>query len=175
MGESLRQAGWAVFAPDFGHRASDPIPESAAQVGAYIDTVLSATRAAQIVLVGHSQGGVVGRYWMRNRGGFMKVRHMICISVPNHGTVVGGIFHPLTKVHYGEEMLRSMMNRVFGATGFEQLQGHEIIDFLADGGDLEAGVTYSCIATHLDPFIRPPVTAFLQPDEDGDTHRVHNI
>ncbi|MCK2201622.1 esterase/lipase family protein [Corynebacterium callunae] len=175
MGGELRAKGWAVFAPDFGHRATAPIAESAAQIGAYIDAVLLVTGAAQVVLVGHSQGGVVARYWMRSYGGYMKVRHMVSLSVPNHGTLMGGILHPLTKVRTGEGTMERIMHRMFGPTGFEQLRGHDIIEFLAEGGDLDPGVTYTCVGTHFDPFIQPPEVAFLEVTEDDDPNRVHNI
>lgn len=105
----------------------------------------------------------------------MKVRHMISLSVPNHGTLMGGILNPMTKLHRGEGFLESVMNSLFGPTGFEQLRGHDIITFLADGGDLDPGVTYSCVATHLDPFIQPPEVAFLEAGEDDDPDRIHNI
>ncbi|BAF53061.1 esterase/lipase family protein [Corynebacterium glutamicum] len=175
MGAELRSKGWAVFAPDFGTRATEPIAASAAQIGAYIDAVLLVTGAAQIVLVGHSQGGVVARYWMRTYGGYMKVRHMISISTPNHGTLMGGILNPMTKVKSGEGTIEKLMHRLFGPTGFEQLRGHDIIEFLADGGDLDPGVTYTCVGTHFDPFIQPPEVAFLEVSEDDDPNRVHNI
>lgn len=175
LGTQLRKQGWAVFAPDFGTRATAPIAESAAQVGAFIDAVLLVTGAAQVVLVGHSQGGIVGRYWMRTYGGYMKVRHMVSISTPNHGTLMGGILHPFTKVKTGEGTLEKIMHKMFGPTGFEQLRGHDIIEFLAEGGDLDPGVSYSCIGTHFDPFIQPPEVAFLEVSEDDDPDRVHNI
>ena len=175
MGRELRGQGWAVFAPDFGTRATEPIAESAAQIGAYIDAVLLVTGAAQVVLVGHSQGGVVARYWMRSYGGYMKVRHMISLAVPNHGTLMGGILHPLTKIHRGEGLMEQLMTSMFGPTGMEQLRDTEIIRFLASGGDLDPGVTYSCIATHFDPFIQPPEVAFLEVNEDEDPNRVRNI
>lgn len=175
MGRELRHHGWAVFAPDFGTRATEPIAESAAQIGAYIDAVLLVTGAAQVVLVGHSQGGVVARFWMRTYGGYMKVRHMISLSVPNHGTLMGGILHPLTKVRRGAGLMEQLMTNMFGPTGFEQLRDTDIIRFLADGTDLDPGVTYTCVATHFDPFIQPPEVAFLEVTEDDDPDRVNNI
>lgn len=175
LGGELRTQGWAVFAPDFGTRATEPIAESAAQIGAYIDAVLLVTGAAQVVLIGHSQGGVVARYWMRTYGGYMKVRHMITLAVPNHGTLMGGILHPMTKVHRVEGLLEQLVTSMFGPTGFEQIRGNEIMRFLAEGSDLDPGVTYSCIATHFDPFIQPPEVAFLEVNEDDDPERVHNI
>lgn len=65
MGNILRRNGWAVFAPDYGHRATQTNPESARQLGADIDTVLAVTGAKKVIVVGHSQGGLLARYWMR--------------------------------------------------------------------------------------------------------------
>ena len=45
LGADLREDGWAVFAPDYGTRATGLIPDSAAQVGAYIQAVMHTTGA----------------------------------------------------------------------------------------------------------------------------------
>lgn len=175
LGAELRKDGWAVFAPDFGQRATGPVPESAAQIGAYIDTVLLATGATQVVLVGHSQGGVLLRYWMRVLGGASKVKHLVCLAVPNHGTTMGGIVSPLLRSNRGETVANSVVQSWFGSAAFEMIRDHEIIKAINEGGDLDPGVSYLCIATHFDTVIQPPETCFLQPDSPEDANRVHNI
>ncbi|MFP7365245.1 triacylglycerol lipase [Corynebacterium callunae] len=175
LGAELRKDGWAVFAPDFGQRATGPVPESAAQIGAYIDTVLLATGASQVVLVGHSQGGVLLRYWMRVLGNADKVKHMVCLAVPNHGTTMGGIISPLLRSNRGESVANSVVQSWFGSAGFEMIRDNEIIKAINEGGDLDPGVSYLCIATHFDTVIQPPETCFLQPDSPEDASRIRNI
>ncbi len=174
LGTELREDGWAVFAPDFGNRATVVIEESASQIGAYIDVVLQVTGAEQVILVGHSQGGVLARYWMRLLGGAEKVRHLVCLAVPNHGTTMGGIVSPVITTKLAENIMNSIVHAWFGPSGFQQITGHPIIEAINEGGDLEDGVSYTCIATRGDTVIQPPETCFLQGPED-EPERVRNL
>ncbi|MGP6174070.1 esterase/lipase family protein [Corynebacterium sp. A21] len=176
LGADLRAEGYAVFAPDFGHRATDSIAESASQISAYIDVVMQVTGASKIILVGHSQGGTLSRYWMRLLGGAPKVRHLVCLAAPNHGTTLGGIVSPLVRTSMAESIMNSLVSSWFGESGFEQVAGHPTIEAINEGGDLEPGVSYTCIATRGDTVIQPPETCFLYPAEDSsDDNPVRNI
>lgn len=161
LGGELRQDGWAVFAPDYGTRATGLIPESAVQVGAYIDAVLAATGAKKAVIIGHSQGGLLARYWMRLLGGAAKTRHLICIGSPNHGTTRGGIISPLVATKRSDAVVSAIINSYFGAAGQQQIVGSTVIDEVNAEGDLDPGVTYTCIATKSDAVVVPPETCFL--------------
>src|SRR5699024_675995 len=148
---------------------------SAEQVGAYVDAVLGATGAEQAILVGHSQGGVVARYWMRVLGGYAKVRHLVSLACPHHGTTVGGGVSPLVKNNRGEAVAQSVVQSWFGGAGLELITGHETIEKINEGGDLDPGVTYTNIATHFDTVIQPPETCFLTAEDPGDAHRIRNL
>lgn len=65
-----------------------PIPESAAQVSAFVDRVLAATGAAKVDFISHSQGGIVGQYMVKRLGGAAKVDKFVSIAGPWVG--VGG-------------------------------------------------------------------------------------
>lgn len=185
LGGDLRRDGWAVFAAEFGNRATGSVHNSAEQVGAYVDTVLTMTGAEQAILIGHSQGGVLIRYWMRLLDGAPKVRHLVSLAVPNHGTTMGGIISPLLRTNRGESVANSVVQSWFGEAGFEMIRGHDTIRAINEGGDLDPGVTYTCIATHFDTVIQPPETCFLTADDpddpdvtrttDGEIPRVRNI
>lgn len=163
MGFELRTAGWAVFAPGYGQRATRPIQESAKDVGAYIDAVLAVTGAKKVIIVGHSQGGLVARYWMRFHGGAAKVHHLVCLATPNHGTTLGGVISPLIRTRLAEGIVDSLVKSWFGPAGFQQVVGSPIIEALNDGGDLDEEVEgYTCIATRSDSVIQPPETCFLK-------------
>src|ERR671917_1832873 len=55
----LKQAGYCVFALDYGDRATAPMEGSAAQLRDFVDRVLAATGAPKASMVGHSQGGML--------------------------------------------------------------------------------------------------------------------
>ena len=61
------------------------------QTAEKIDAILAATGARQVVLVGHSMGGVVARAYLRRYGG-AKVRRLITIGTPHHGSVHAYMF-----------------------------------------------------------------------------------
>ena len=175
LGNELRQDGWAVFAPDYGIRATGLIPDSAAQVGAYIDAVLAVTGAEKVIVIGHSQGGVIARYWMRHGGGADKMKHLICLGSPNHGTTQGGIISPLIASRVGANVMQYVIDAYFGPAGAQQLADSPIIHSLNEGGELEEGVTYTNIATKSDTVVVPPETCFLAPDEvkDGTVRNIY--
>lgn len=63
----------------------------AGQVAARIDTILATTGAAQVLLIGHSMGGLVARAYLRQHGG-AKVRRVITLGTPHHGSVFAWMF-----------------------------------------------------------------------------------
>ena len=97
----LANHGYCVFALNYGaHGGSEQlgvygvgdIAESAAQLAAFVDRVLGATGAGRVDLVGHSQGGMMPRYYLKYLHGAAKVRTLVGLSSSNHGTTLDGIF-----------------------------------------------------------------------------------
>ncbi|APT93562.1 lipase [Corynebacterium phocae] len=166
LGQELRAEGWAVFAPDYGHRATSPIAESVKQVASYIDAVMAVTGAEKVILIGHSQGGVVARAWLHGPGRG-RVKHVICLGSPNHGTTQGGILSPLLAMRHQEYIMRSLIDSYFGPAGQEQVVGSPTLDRLNAEGDTIPGVSYTCIATKQDTVVVPPETCFLDPGDTG--------
>lgn len=165
MAFELRADGWAVFAPGYGQRATGPLEESAKSVGAYIEAVLRETGADKAIVVGHSQGGLVLRHWMRFHGGAAKVHHLVCLATPNHGTTMGGVISPLIRSKLAEDLVDSLVTSWFGPAGFQQVVGSPFVEKLNDDGDLDPEVHgYTCIATRSDSVIQPPETCFLKGD-----------
>ena len=66
---SLKSDGYCVFSLDYGDRATGPIEDSAAQLADFVAKVLKATGAARVEMVGHSQGGMMPRYYIKYLGG----------------------------------------------------------------------------------------------------------
>ncbi|MCQ9352818.1 triacylglycerol lipase [Corynebacterium sp. 153RC1] len=162
LGADLRTAGYAVFAPDFGLRATAPVVESANQISAYIHAVLTVTGAEKVVLVGHSQGGVLARYWMQLLGGGDKTHQLICLSTPNHGTTSGGVAASLLRTQRAQALMGNMIQGFFGPAGPDMLEESSVIAQLNEHGETLPGVYYTCIATHADSLISPVESCFLE-------------
>jgi triacylglycerol lipase len=65
----LKADGYCVFALDYGDRGTGRIEDSAAELSAFIQQVLGATGASRVSIVGHSQGGMMPRYYIKFLGG----------------------------------------------------------------------------------------------------------
>jgi esterase/lipase len=82
----LADQGYCVFALDYGGRGLGPIEDSAATLKDFIDHVLDSTGARKVAIVGHSQGGMMPRYYMKFLGGAKDVAELIGLVPSNHGT-----------------------------------------------------------------------------------------
>ena len=83
---ALKSAGYCVFALDLPRRAMARIDRSADRLAAFIDEVLARTGAAQVSLVGHDQGGMLGRYVASFRGKLDAIDDIVGLAPASHGT-----------------------------------------------------------------------------------------
>ncbi len=97
----LYNNGYCVFALNYGSYdgsgsvgvdATGDIAASAQQLATFVDRVLAATGAEKVDLVGHSQGGMMPRYYIKNLGGASKVGTLVGLAPLNHGTTLEGLF-----------------------------------------------------------------------------------
>lgn len=81
MGPRFAAAGYCTYALTYGQLPGIPLfagldkmENSAPQLASFIDQVLASTNATQVDLVGHSQGSLMPRYYLKFLGGASKVR-----------------------------------------------------------------------------------------------------
>lgn len=160
LAADLRQAGFTVFAPTYGVRATGPIEESAAQLSGYIDAVLMVTGARKVTVVAHSQGGLVVRYWMQQMNGASKSHHVVFLAVPNHGLTAGGLAAPILKSEHSLEVVKKIAETVVGPVVHQMLIGSDFLERL-NAASQPTDVQYTCIATRSDSLVQPPDTCFL--------------
>src|SRR6185295_8760784 len=81
---------------------------AARQLGWFIDEVRAATGAAEVDVIGHSMGGMVGRYYVALAGGDGVVRNLVTIGAPHTGTEVSalGLGHPMHELVLGSPLRR---------------------------------------------------------------------
>jgi len=156
--------GYCVFALNYGSSngsgalgiyATGEIAASAGELSSFVEEVLAATGASQVDIVGHSQGGMMPRYYMKFDGGASKVHTLIGLAPSNHGTTVNGLF--------------TIAEHIPGATAFfglcqaceEQASGSSFIANLNAGGDTLPGVSYTVIESAYDEVVTPYTSAFL--------------
>jgi triacylglycerol esterase/lipase EstA (alpha/beta hydrolase family) len=164
----LANAGYCVFALNYGQQpgtahiglpgsstpgGTKPVAESAPELAAFVDRVLAATGAAEVDIVGHSQGGMMPRYYTKFLGGAAKVDKLVGLAPSNHGTTFNGLNNlpgvpELTAAGLGQSVI-------------DQQPNSEFLTNLNAGGDTVPGVTYTVIVTRYDEVVTPPSSSFL--------------
>ena len=93
----LANHGYCVFTFNYGGPSASSIVQgtgdiatSAGQLGAFVSTVLASTGASKVDLVGHSQGGMMPRYYLKFLGGAAHVDKLVALAPSNHGTTLAG-------------------------------------------------------------------------------------
>jgi triacylglycerol esterase/lipase EstA (alpha/beta hydrolase family) len=140
-----------------GIYATGPIENSAAQLSAFVNRVLTATHARQVDLVGHSQGGMMPRYYIKYDGGAPKVHTLVGLAPSNHGTTLDGIF-TLAGYFPGSDAVLSDCPACQ-----EQEAGSPFITKLNAGGETNPNVNYTVIESANDEVVTPYTSAFLAP------------
>ena len=85
----LKNEGYCVFALNHGNRGLGRLGRSAQQLNVFVGRLLAYTGAEKISLVGHSQGGMMPRYWIKYLGGKSKVDDLVGFAPSNYGTNLG--------------------------------------------------------------------------------------
>jgi triacylglycerol esterase/lipase EstA (alpha/beta hydrolase family) len=156
----LKNNGYCVFALNYGGgdliAGTGPVAASAAELAAFVDRVRTATGAGQVDIVGHSQGGMMPRYYLKFLGGAPKVHTLVGLAPSNHGGTVSG-FANLAAVIPGAT---GAVGALCGACN-EQVTGSSFLANLNAGGDTVPGVSYTVIETIYDELVTPYTSAFL--------------
>ncbi|GAA2080708.1 alpha/beta fold hydrolase [Streptomyces albiaxialis] len=159
----LVKRGYCVFSLDYGQlpgkpffHGLGPIEESAKQLDAYVDKVLAATGTREVDLVGHSQGGMMPRQYLKFHGGAAKVNALVGIAPSNHGTSLSG----LAKLADQFPPIGDVVDEI-GPSLLQQKEGSDFLKRLNEGGDTVPGVNYTVIATKYDEVVTPYKSQFL--------------
>ena len=144
---SIHAAGYCVFALDYGNRATAPIEGSAAELRTFVDKVLDATGAAKVSMVGHSQGGMMPRYYIKFLGGASKVDDLVGLAPSNHGTS-----NPLLLTPGLGYLCPSCL---------QQKTGSAFLRHLNAGDETPGPVSYTNVVTRNDEVVLPHTSGFL--------------
>ncbi|SEQ85512.1 Lipase (class 2) [Streptomyces sp. yr375] len=163
--------GYCVFSLDYGQLPGvplfdglGPVDKSAGELSVFVDKVLTATGAAKADLVGHSQGGMMPRHYLKFLGGAAKVNALVGLAPSNHGTTLDGLANLLPYFPGAEEHLSAAVPGLA-----DQIAGSAFLTRLNAGGDTVAGVHYTVIATRYDEVVTPWRSQYLSGSD------VHNV
>jgi triacylglycerol esterase/lipase EstA (alpha/beta hydrolase family) len=161
----LANSGYCVFALNYGgssptddFQATGDIAASAQQLASFVNEVLAATGASKVDIVGHSQGGMMPRYYINFLGGAPKVDKLIGLAPSNYGTTVDGV------TALGQTLgLLASINGLLSApceACVEQEQGSSFLAAL-NASPTVPGVSYTVIESRDDEVVTPYTNAFL--------------
>jgi triacylglycerol lipase len=157
IGPALARRGYCVFTFDYGNLGTGEIAHSAHELDRFVDAVLARTHARRVSIVGHSEGGMMPRYYIRFLGGASKVDDLIALAPSNYGTQ-----NPLV-----------LEGAAWGCRACAQQQaiGSRFLRRLNAGNGTPGPVDYTVIQTAFDGIVVPYQSAFLR----GPARRVTNV
>ncbi len=161
---SLKANGYCVFSLDYGGYGLAPlagiygtgsIPTSARQLDSFVDRVLAATGASKVSVVGHSQGGMMPRYFIKYLGG--RVDDLVGLVPSNHGTTFNGLF---TLAGFFPGATEFLVGGLCPACA-QQSRGSSFITNLNAGDETPGSTSYTVVATRYDQVVTPYTSSFL--------------
>lgn len=162
----LANNGYCVFTFNYGGASPDSILQgtgdiatSAGQLEAFVNQVLAATGTAKVDLVGHSQGGMMPRYYIKNLGGSTKVDKLVALAPSNNGTTLDGITELGVQLNIIDP-INGLLNGPCAAC-VEQEDGSSFLTALNAGGETDPNVQYTVIESKDDEVVTPYTNAFL--------------
>lgn len=152
----LRDDGHQVHIFELTNLGTGDIAGTAADLASFVDGVRAATGTSKVDLVGHSQGGLVARHYVKYLGGESTVDSLVSLGAPHYGTAVANIAD-----FFGG-------GNCLGIVACQQMAvGSDFVNALNDGDDTIGSVRYTNLYTALDELVRPVANASLQ---DGATN-----
>jgi pimeloyl-ACP methyl ester carboxylesterase len=170
LGPTLANAGYCVYSTPIGGTAHSliqtigPVVQSAKQISSFVDQVLGKTGASQVDLVGHSQGGLIGEYYLKLLGGAGKVHAFVGLSPTTHGTSLDGLatlagFFPGANLLVGAACPACV----------DQETGSAVVKAVDNGPIAQQGVNYTIIETRDEFVVTPAGSAFInEPGVDNE-------
>ena len=154
----LEDAGYCVWALNYGDCnqvfscGRGPIEESARELRAFIrNRVVPQSRSGKVSILGHSQGGLMPRYYIKFLGGEDEVVDMVSLSASNHGTD-----QPLAPFSVDCEACRQQHPYM-----------SEFTRQVNRGDETPGTIAYTQIQTRFDDVVFPYFSAFLTDDADN--------
>ncbi|KAG0217958.1 hypothetical protein BGX33_008989 [Mortierella sp. NVP41] len=176
MGPRLAQAGYCVYAITYGAKsqvpfiaATDKMENGAAQLSAYINKVLAATKATKVDLVGHSEGSLMPRYYLKFLGGAAKVAKFTAFGSIVYGTSPDSTHKFFSTLGLYDEFKKSI-DPICQAC-FQLLVGSDFLNNLNAGGVTVPGVKYQFIVSKFDEVVTPYTNGFIRDNNPN----VHNV
>ncbi|MCI0570955.1 MAG: hypothetical protein L0Y66_09395 [Myxococcaceae bacterium] len=148
----LQADGFAVYTMELPTLGTQDIALSAQAVGDKVNFVRAQTGAAWVDIVGHSEGGLASRYYLKFLGGTTKVARYVSLGTPQYGSYLNNIYYPSCSL-------------VVACA--QMAVGSAFLTTLNSGDDTPGSVKYTAFASTQDELVDPDAHSFLA---DGATN-----
>ena len=165
FGPLLANEGYCVYALTYGTSPQVParfregfgglgeIESSAAELKDFVARVLESTSAAQVDILGHSQGTLMPNYYAKFLGGAPFIDDYVSLASLWHGTNPLGL---ASLAAQGRRYGFPTSQFAFFPAGTQMLKGSEFIETMRSGGTPAVpGITYTNIVTKYDELVIP--------------------
>lgn len=143
LSQAIKDEGFCVFSLDYGNRGTEDIADSARELKRYTNRVLEATGASRVSMVGHSQGGMMPRYYLKFLGGTAVVDDLVGMAPSNHGTSISQGDHAECRACE------------------QQAAGSRFLQRLNAGDETPGQVSYTQLTTRYDQVVVPHTSGHL--------------
>lgn len=150
LAHRLRNDGYSTAIFQIPTLGTQSMTKSAQALDAFADDVRARTGASKVDLVGHSQGGLLARAYVKDVAGASEVDSLITLGTPHRGTRVANIAEWLG----GGNCLKIVACQQFTI-------GSSWLEALNAGDDTIGDVRYTTFRSTLDELVRPVDTAAL--------------
>ncbi len=146
LARSLRDQGRDVTVVALPDRGQGDLDDQAKVLGEAVDAALDRTGSPSVDVVGYSAGGVVARLWATEDGGSDRLRRLVTLGSPHHGTD-----------------LASLGSLVAGScpAACRQLAPDSPLLARLDAEPVPAGLVFVSVWTTLDEVVAPPSSAVV--------------
>ena len=145
----LEQAGFCVSTIDYN--SLQDMATSARQLNTFVNRVLAASGGTKVDIVGHSQGGMMPRFFLKNLNGAARTHSLIGLAPSNYGTTLSGL-----------AVIGGPLVGLFCTSCAQQIQGSAFLNALNSPTDVVPGVNFTVIETNRDEVVTPFRNAFLK-------------
>ncbi|MCB0879857.1 MAG: alpha/beta fold hydrolase [Thermoleophilia bacterium] len=150
LARSLRRDGWTVYVFGSPMRGLTGVEDATRALTELVDRVRAETGAEKVDLVGHSQGGVIARWYVKFGAGARTVARVVSLSSPHHG--LHAWFNGPIQAALGSQAWRSLI-----PVGLEELlTGSSLLAKLNAGDETPGDVEWTSIyAADFDGVVHP--------------------
>lgn len=155
LGPALANEKLCVFSMDYGaakpgdwFKGVGPVDESAKLIADFVVSVKTATGHDKVTLVGHSQGGLIGFYYLKMLNGFQHVDRFVALAPSVNGTVIA------------KTPDRKLVEYCIACA--DQHPRSALLAKLQKGGITVPGVNYSVLVTKNDKVVLPVEKQFVK-------------